>query len=99
MNLNADALLRNPMEPVPIQFCNVITRNQKKKEETNNTITDEKRKSKRIPEKPIPNYAESESSYSTNPKAITALPPDIISSKSVSYKIEDDIEDTVKMTE
>ena len=59
----------------------------------------EKRKSKRIMEKPTPNYAESESSYSTNLKAKTALPPDKISSKSVSSKIEDDIEDTVKMTE
>ena len=62
------------------------------------TLTDEKRKSKRIPEKPTPNYAESESSYSTNPMAKTALPPDKIFSKLVSSKIEDDIEDTVKMT-
>ena len=29
-NLNADALSRNPTEQVPRQFCNAITRNQKK---------------------------------------------------------------------
>ena len=97
LNLNADALLRNPKEQVRTQSCNVITRNQKKKKEANDVSTDEKRKSKRIIGKPTPNYAESESNYSANPKAKTTLPPDKISSK--SSKIEDDIEDTVKMTE
>ena len=99
LNLNADALSRNPTEQVPTQSCNVITRNQKKKEEANDVSADEKRTSRRIEGKPTPNYAESESSYSTNPKAKTALPPDEISLNSVSSKIEDDIEDTVKMTE
>ena len=98
-NLNADALSRNPTEPVPTQFYNVITRNQKKKEETNNILTDKKRTSKRMIEKPTPNYVESESSYSTNPKAKTALPPDKISSKLISPKIEGDMEDIVKMTD
>ena len=40
----------------------------------------------------------SQKGYQKNP-FLTALPPDKISSKSVSSKIEDDIEDTVKMTE
>ena len=62
-------------------------------------LTEETRKSKRIIEKPTPNYAESESSNSTSPKAKTTLPPDKISSKSVSSKTEDDMVDTVKITD
>ena len=44
LNPNAVALSRNPTEPVPTQFCNVITRNQKKKEVIINRLTREKRK-------------------------------------------------------
>ena len=79
LNLNADALSRNPTDQVPTQLYNIITRKRKKKEEANHISADEKRKSKRKIGKPTPNYAERESSYSTNPKAKTALPPDKIS--------------------
>ena len=48
LNLNADALSKNPTEQVPTQSCNIITRNQKKKEEANDVSADKKRKSKRI---------------------------------------------------
>ena len=94
LNLNADALSRNPTEQIPIQPCNVVTRNQKK-------IQDKCKnpESRKIAKKHIPNDAEGVSSYSTNPKAKAALPPDKISSKSVSSKTEDDMEDIVKMTE
>ena len=51
---NKDALSRNPTEQVPTQFCNVITRNLKKKEETSNKLNDEKRMPKRVLEKPTP---------------------------------------------
>ena len=57
------------------------------------------RLSKRIAEKEKQEYAESESSFSTEPKAKTALPPDKNSLESISSKTEDDMEDTVKMTE
>ena len=57
---------------MPTQSCNIITRNQKKKEEASDGFTNDKRKSKRIMGKPTPNN---------------------------ESKKEDDIEDTVKMTE